>query len=100
MSTEIVVRTACPAHCPGNACGILAHVRDGQVTKLEPAPFPDSHYTRICQKGLTTLQILYHSDCQSQVSQLIARRSGYILKPEETTGPAVYYLPLLSQRPV
>jgi len=32
------------------------------VTKLEPAPFPDNRYTRICQKGLATLQILYHPD--------------------------------------
>jgi len=62
MSTETVVHTACPAHCSGNACGILAHVRDGQVSKLEPATFPDNRYTRICQKGLTTLQILYHPD--------------------------------------
>ena len=62
MSTETVVRTACPAHCPGNACGILAHVQDGRVTRLEPAPFPDNRYTRICQKGLSTLQILYHPD--------------------------------------
>lgn len=34
MSAETVVRTACPAHCPGNVCGILAHVQDNQVTKL------------------------------------------------------------------
>lgn len=40
------------------------------------------------------------SDPQSQVSQLIARRSGYTLKPEENTQPAVYYLTPLPQRPV
>ncbi len=62
MSAETVVRTACPAHCPGNACGILAHVQDNQVTKLEPAPFPDNRYTRICQKGLVTPQLLSHPD--------------------------------------
>jgi len=62
MSTETVVRTACPAHCGSNACGILAHVQDGRVTKLEPAPFPDQRYNRICQKGLSSLQILYHPD--------------------------------------
>lgn len=38
------------------------------------------------------------SDPHSRVSQLIARRSGYTLKPEEKTGPAVYYLPPLSRR--
>jgi len=41
---------------------MLAHVRDSQVTKLEPAPFADNRYTRICQKGLATLQLLYHPD--------------------------------------
>ena len=34
---ETIIRTACPAHCAANACGILAHVRDGKVVKLEPA---------------------------------------------------------------
>ena len=62
MSTETLIRTACPAHCAANACGILAHVEDGRVTKLEPGPFPDSHYNRICQKGLSVLQLLYHPD--------------------------------------
>lgn len=40
------------------------------------------------------------SDPQSQVSRLIAQRVAYTLKPEEKTGPAVYYLPPLSRRPV
>jgi len=62
MPDETVVRTACPAHCGSNAGGILAHVRDGRVTKLEPAPFADPYYNRICQKGLSSLQILYHPD--------------------------------------
>lgn len=38
------------------------------------------------------------SDPQSQVSRLIAQRSGYVLKPEEGTKPAVYYLPPLNRR--
>ena len=40
------------------------------------------------------------SDPQSQVSQLISQRSGYTLKPEEKTGPAVYYLPPLTPQPL
>jgi len=59
---ETVVRTACPAHCASNACGILAHVRDGQVVKLEPADFPERRLRRICLRGLSTLQMLYHPD--------------------------------------
>jgi Fe-S-cluster-containing dehydrogenase component len=31
------------------------------------------------------------TDPQSGVSQLIAQRSAYTLKPEEKTGPAIYY---------
>jgi len=72
MSTDTIVRTACPAHCGSNACGILAHVSDGKITKLEPAPFPDNYYRRICQKGLSALQILYHPDR----IQYPLRRSG------------------------
>lgn len=59
---ERVVRTACPAHCAANACGILAHVQEGKVVKLEPADFPDPHLRRICLRGLSSLQLLYHPD--------------------------------------
>jgi molybdopterin-containing oxidoreductase family molybdopterin binding subunit len=57
-----IVRTACPAHCGIDACGILAHVKGGRVVKLEPADFPDSNYRRICLRGLSSLEITYHSD--------------------------------------
>jgi len=57
-----VVRTACPAHCAANACGILAHVEDGRVVKLEPADFPEPGLRRICLRGLSSLQMLYHPD--------------------------------------
>ena len=57
-----VVRTACPAHCAANACGILAHVIDDRVVKLEPADFPDRRLRRICLRGLSSLQMLYHPD--------------------------------------
>jgi len=74
MSNEATVRTACPAHCGSNACGVLAHVQGGRVTKLEPAPFPDSYYNRICQKGLSSLQILYHPDRLQQPLRRIGDR--------------------------
>ena len=57
-----VVRTACPAHCGRDACGILAHVEGGRIVKLEPADFPDPKYRRICLRGLTSLEITYHND--------------------------------------
>ena len=59
---EKLVRTACPSHCPSNGCGILAHVKQGRVTKLEAAEFPQSGMKRICLKGLSATQLLYHPD--------------------------------------
>lgn len=57
-----IVRTACPYHCSGNACGIQAHVQEGNITKLEPAEFPDRRFRRICLRGLSSLQLLNHPD--------------------------------------
>ena len=38
--TEKLVRTVCHTGC-GMACGLLAHVKDGVLTKIEPAEFPN-----------------------------------------------------------
>jgi molybdopterin-containing oxidoreductase family molybdopterin binding subunit len=56
------VRTVCPAHCGIDACGILAHVRDDRVLKVEPAEFPNPKYRRICLRGLSSLEMTYHPD--------------------------------------
>jgi molybdopterin-containing oxidoreductase family molybdopterin binding subunit len=56
------VRTVCPAHCGIDACGIMAHVQEGRVIKVEPADFPDPKYRRICLRGLSSLEITYHPD--------------------------------------
>jgi len=57
-----LVRTACPAHCGRDACGILAHVTAGRVVKVEPAEFPDPKYRRICLRGLVSPEMTYHPD--------------------------------------
>jgi molybdopterin-containing oxidoreductase family molybdopterin binding subunit len=57
-----IVRTACPAHCGIDCCGILAHVKGDQVVKLEPADFPDEKDKRICLRGLVSLDVTYHPD--------------------------------------
>ncbi|MGM0469527.1 MAG: molybdopterin-containing oxidoreductase family protein [Promethearchaeati archaeon] len=57
-----IIRTACPAHCGIDCCGILAHVKDRKVIKLEPADFPYEKDKRICLRGLSTLDITYHPD--------------------------------------
>ena len=56
------VRTACPAHCGIDACGMLAHVKDDRIVKLEPAEFPDPKMRRICLRGLSALEVTYHPD--------------------------------------
>ncbi len=57
-----LVRTACPAHCGIDACGILAHIKGDRVIKLEPADFPNKIDRRICLRGLSSLDITYHPD--------------------------------------
>lgn len=55
-----ITRTVCSI-CP-IACGILAHVKDGVLTKVEPADFPEPKYRHICAKGLCTPKMVNHPD--------------------------------------
>lgn len=57
-----IIRTACPAHCGIDCCGILAHIKGNKVVKLEPADFPYERDKRICLRGLSTLDVIYHPD--------------------------------------
>ncbi len=53
-----IVKTCCRA-CIQN-CGVLAHVRNGRVVKLEGNPeYPMSHGA-LCAKGLSGINALYH----------------------------------------
>jgi len=69
-----LVRTVCPAHCGIDACGILAHVKDGRVVKVEPAEFPDPNYRRICLRGLSSLDITYHKDRLKHPMKRVGKR--------------------------
>jgi anaerobic selenocysteine-containing dehydrogenase len=54
------IRTACRS-CHGG-CGVIAHVKDGKVIKVEGDPnSPISHGT-LCSKGLSITQLAYHPD--------------------------------------
>jgi anaerobic selenocysteine-containing dehydrogenase len=54
------IRTVCRS-CHG-ACGVIAHVKDGKVVKVEGDPnSPISHGT-MCAKGLAITQLAYHPD--------------------------------------
>ncbi|MDR2400487.1 MAG: molybdopterin-dependent oxidoreductase [Deferribacteraceae bacterium] len=53
-----VVKTNC-RNCTGD-CGVLAHVRDGRVIKLEGNPEFERSEGALCTKGLSGIQALYH----------------------------------------
>ena len=55
---EKIVKTACRA-CIAN-CGVLAHVKNGRVVKLEGNPTDPMSQGRMCAKGLSGIQALYH----------------------------------------
>ena len=60
MSDVKKIRTAC-RQCHGG-CGVIAHVKDGKVIKVEGDPkSPISHGT-LCSKGLSVTQLAYHPD--------------------------------------
>ncbi|MFC2059069.1 molybdopterin-dependent oxidoreductase, partial [Chloroflexota bacterium] len=55
------VRTVCPL-MDACGCGLLAHVVNGVITKVEPADFPDPDDKGVCAKGLATPQLVYHPE--------------------------------------
>jgi len=56
-----VIRTVCTEK-DGCSCGLLAHVEDGILVKVEPDDFPEPGYRHICAKGLCLPKLVYHSD--------------------------------------
>jgi len=71
---ETVVRTVCPLGC-GIACGILAHVKDGVLVKIEPGDFPATSH--VCARGLSAAKLVYHPDrLKHPVKRLGARGEG------------------------
>lgn len=55
---EKIVKTCCRG-CIGN-CGVLAHVKNGRVIKLEGDPDHPMSRGAMCAKGLSSIQALYH----------------------------------------
>lgn len=54
------VRTSCRS-CHGG-CGVLAHVQDGKVIKVEGDTESPISYGTLCSKGLAITQLAYHPD--------------------------------------
>jgi anaerobic selenocysteine-containing dehydrogenase len=54
------IRTAC-RNCHGG-CGVIAHVKDGRVIKVEGDPDSPISSGTMCSKGLSVTQMAYHPD--------------------------------------
>ena len=62
---ERLVRVGCPAHNCGGRCLLVAHIRDGIITRLDPDDRPDSFSSpqlRYCTRGSSYLRRQYHPD--------------------------------------
>ena len=57
---EKIIRSHCRL-CHG-ACGMLVHVRDGVVVKVEGDPENPMSHGSLCAKGLASIQVAYHPD--------------------------------------
>jgi len=56
---EQVFDDVCANNC-WQTCRIEAHVRDGRLVKTAMNPFPETRYNRICLRGLSHAQWVYH----------------------------------------
>jgi anaerobic selenocysteine-containing dehydrogenase len=71
-STTKIVKTCCRA-CIGK-CGVLAHVKDGRVIKLEGDPDQPMSKGALCAKGLAGIQALYHPNRNKYPMQRVGAR--------------------------
>ena len=60
MAETRTVRTVCRS-CHGG-CGVIAHVSNGKVVKIEGDPESPISFGSLCSKGLAITQIAYHPD--------------------------------------
>src|SRR5512137_3052947 len=70
---EMIVRTCC-ARMDHGGCGMLVHVENGRITKIEGDP--DSPLSRgtLCAKGLAQLERLNHPDRLREPLKRVGRR--------------------------
>ena len=67
-----IVKTCCRA-CIHN-CGVLAHIKNGRVVKLEGNPEYPMTKGALCAKGLTGIQALYHPNRNKYPMQRVGAR--------------------------
>jgi anaerobic dimethyl sulfoxide reductase subunit A len=74
---ERIVRLGCPAHNCGGRCLLVAHVRDGVITRLGTDDRPDSvadPQLRACTRGRAYLRRQYHPDRLRYPLRRVGRR--------------------------
>ncbi len=59
-SSGEIVKSNCRG-CHGG-CGVLVHLRDGRITKIEGDPESPAAHGSLCSKGLAFTQLVYHPD--------------------------------------
>jgi len=65
QTDERIIRVGCPAHNCGGRCLLIAHIKDGVITRLETDDRPDSvadPQLRACVRGRAYLRRQYHPD--------------------------------------
>ena len=72
--SEKIVKTCCRA-CIAN-CGVLAHVKNGRVVRLEGNPEDPMSKGRMCAKGLAGIQALYHPNRNKYPLKRVGERGG------------------------
>src|SRR3972149_6899772 len=60
MTTNQTVKSTCNFCQIG--CGVLVHVKDGTVVKVEGDPWSPLNKGILCTKGLATVEYVYHPD--------------------------------------
>lgn len=71
---EHIVHTACRA-CIAN-CGCIAHVKNGRVVKLEGDPADPMSKGKLCAKGLSGINALYHPNRNKYPLVRVGERGG------------------------
>ena len=71
---EQIVSTACRA-CIAN-CGVLAHVKNGRVVRLEGNPVDPMSKGKMCAKGLSGISALYHPNRNKYPLIRVGARGG------------------------
>jgi molybdopterin-containing oxidoreductase family molybdopterin binding subunit len=58
-TTEVLYNNVCANNCK-QACRVLAHVYNGNLVFTEMNPMPNTRYNRICLRGISHAQRVYH----------------------------------------